>query len=39
MEADELAETIMDCIMNSHSISSEGINYVEEQLPMKENSN
>lgn len=35
MEIDELAETIMDCVMNSHVISEEGRKYVEDHLPMK----
>lgn len=34
-EIDELAETIMDCIMNSHVISDEGVKYVESFLPTK----
>lgn len=29
MEIDELAETIMDCVMNSHIISEEGRSYIE----------
>lgn len=35
-EIDELAETIMDCVMNSHTVTNEGIKYVEDHLPMKE---
>ncbi|CAD8113063.1 unnamed protein product [Paramecium sonneborni] len=35
MEIDELAETIMDCVMNSHIISEEGRNYIEQHIPTK----
>ena len=34
-EIDELAESIMDCVMNSHHIPDAGISYVESFLPTK----
>ena len=34
-EIDELAESIMDYIMNSHHIPDREISYVEKYLPMK----
>jgi len=34
-EIDELAESVMDYIMNSHHIPDTEISYVEKYLPMK----
>lgn len=34
-EIDEIAESNMDYIMNSHHIPDPGISYVEKYLPMK----